>query len=135
LFRRDGDHGGTSMAQWSPPLRNKGGASLYGAMMRRYEKLGQPIAGLLWYQGESDANREAASVYTQKMIERFDSPMGRHIYSRRMGTVEPVFANIRNALKLDRFTLRGKKKVNIQWNLFCMVHNIGKIAKFGTIGV
>jgi hypothetical protein len=69
------------------------------------------------------------------MIEQFDSPMGRHIYSRRMGTVEPVFANIRNALKLDRFTLRGKKKVNIQWNLFCMVHNIGKIAKFGTIGV
>jgi len=34
-----------------------------------------------------------------------------------------------------RFTLRGKKKVNIQWNLFCMVHNIGKIAKFGAMGV
>jgi transposase len=56
----------------------------------------------------------ASGVFTQKMIEQFDSPMGRHIYSRRMGTVEPVFANIRNALKLDRFTLRGKKKVNIQ---------------------
>lgn len=77
----------------------------------------------------------ASGVFTQKMIEQFDSPMGRHIYSRRMGTVEPVFANIRNALKLDRFTLRGKKKVNIQWNLFCMVHNIGKIAKFGAVGV
>lgn len=62
-------HGGTSMAQWSPSLRDMGGASLYGAMMRRYEKLGQPIAGILWYQGESDANREAARVYTPKMIE------------------------------------------------------------------
>jgi len=60
--------------------------------------------------------------------------MGRHIYSRRMGTVEPVFANIRNAMGLDRFTLRGKKKVDIQWKLYCMVYNIGKIAKFGTIG-
>jgi hypothetical protein len=25
---------------------------------------------------------------------------------------------------LDRFTLRGKIKVNIQWMLYCMVHNI-----------
>lgn len=62
-------HGGTSMAQWSPALRDKGGASLYGAMMRRYEKLGQPVAGILWYQGESDANATAAAVYTDKMIE------------------------------------------------------------------
>lgn len=66
-------HGGTSMAQWSPSLRDKGGASLYGAMMRRYEKLGQPIAGLLWYQGESDANPEAAAVYTPKMIDLVSS--------------------------------------------------------------
>lgn len=73
--------------------------------------------------------------FTSQMIKQFDTPMGRHIYSRRMGTVEPVFANIRNALGLDRFTLRGKKKVNIQWNLYCMVHNIGKIAKFGTLGI
>jgi sialate O-acetylesterase len=60
-------HGGTSMAQWSPGLRDQGGASLYGAMMRRYEKLGQQVAGVLWYQGESDANKEAARVYTQNM--------------------------------------------------------------------
>jgi hypothetical protein len=26
----------------------------------------------------------------------------------------------------DRFTLLGKDKVNIQWLLFCTVHNIGK---------
>jgi transposase len=71
--------------------------------------------------------------FTRRMIDRFDTDMGRHIYSRRMGTVEPVFANIRNALGLDRFTLRGKTKVDIQWKLYCMVHNIGKIAKFGTI--
>lgn len=60
-------HGGTSMAQWSPALRDQGGASLYGAMMRRYEKLGQNVAGILWYQGESDADRDASKVYTQNM--------------------------------------------------------------------
>lgn len=66
-------HGGTSMAQWSPSLRDQGGASLYGAMMRRYERLGQKVAGVLWYQGESDANRDDAPVYTQKMIELIES--------------------------------------------------------------
>jgi len=64
--------------------------------------------------------------YTQKMIERFDCSRGRYYYSRRMGTVEPVFANIRSTLDLDRFTLRGRRKVGIQWMLFCMVHNLGK---------
>ena len=67
--------------------------------------------------------------YTQRMIERFDSARGRYYYSRRMGTVEPVFANIRSTLDLDRFTLRGRRKVGIQWMLFCMVHNIGKISR------
>ena len=64
----------------------------------------------------------------QKMIERFDTDRGRHYYSRRMGTVEPVFANITSTYGLNRFSLRGRKKVDAQWKLFCMVHNIGKIA-------
>jgi hypothetical protein len=25
-----------------------------------------------------------------------------------------------------RFTVRGREKVNIQWKLYCIVHNIGK---------
>jgi hypothetical protein len=38
-----------------------------------------------------------------------------------------VFANITSILGLNRFTLRGKRKVNAQWLLYCIVHNIGKI--------
>lgn len=60
-------HGGTSMDQWSPALREQGGRSLYGAMMRRYEKLGQKVAGVIWYQGESDANPESVDSYSDKM--------------------------------------------------------------------
>jgi hypothetical protein len=55
---------------------------------------------------------------------KFDTPFGRELYSRRMGTVEPVFAN----KGMPRFTLRGKKKVSAQWKLFTMVHNIEKVA-------
>ncbi|MBN2111027.1 MAG: IS1182 family transposase [Methanosarcinaceae archaeon] len=68
---------------------------------------------------------------TKLMIEKIESDKGRKIYSQRMAIVEPVFANIRTHKHLDRFTLRGKGKVNIQWLLFCMVHNIGKIATYG----
>jgi hypothetical protein len=32
---------------------------------------------------------------------------------------------------MDRFTLRGQIKVNIQWMLYCLVHNIEKITNFG----
>jgi hypothetical protein len=44
-----------------------------------------------------------------------------------MGIVEPVFGNIRNAIGLTRFSLRGKAKVDIQWKLFCIVHNLKKL--------
>ena len=62
-------HGGTSMAQWSPALKDQGGKSLYGAMLRRFNKNGQKVAGMVWYQGCSDASPEAAPIYTQKMQE------------------------------------------------------------------
>ena len=68
--------------------------------------------------------------YTQRMIERFDTALGRFLYSRRMGVVEPVFADICHALGLKRFSLRGKIKVDIQWKLFTIVHNIMKILRY-----
>jgi hypothetical protein len=68
--------------------------------------------------------RHAAS---ERMRWKFDTPRGREIYSRRMPTVEPVFANRQNK-GMRRFTLRGRRKVNVQWQLFTMVHNIEKIA-------
>jgi transposase len=68
--------------------------------------------------------------YTKEMIEKFDTAEGRFMYSRRMGIVEPVFANIRHRLGLDRFTLRGKTNVGIQWKLYCIVHNISKVFRY-----
>ena len=65
------------------------------------------------------------------MLEKVDSEKGRKIYPQRMAIVEPVFANIRSRKRMDRFTLRGKTKVNIQWLLYCMVHNIEKIMNYG----
>jgi len=71
----------------------------------------------------------------EKMKQKIDSPSGRQIYSKRLGTVEPVFGNIRHTLRLDRFSLRGKLKVNSQWLLFCTLHNLRKIHRFGSVAV
>ena len=68
---------------------------------------------------------------SEEMGQKIDTQEGRRMYEQRMGIVEPVFANIRVQKGLDRFTLRGKIKVNIQWLLYCIVHNMGKIASYG----
>jgi hypothetical protein len=70
------------------------------------------------------------SLSTQ-MAEKIDTEQGRRIYPQRLAIVEPVFANIRINKRLDRFTLRTKIKVNIQWLIFCLVHNIEKILNYG----
>ncbi len=61
-------HGGTSMAQWSPDLADRGGESLYGSMMESLRVSAQPLTGVLWYQGCSDTSAEAAAVYTERMV-------------------------------------------------------------------
>nr|WP_244155297.1 transposase [Dissulfuribacter thermophilus] len=72
----------------------------------------------------------AGSTFIEKMKRKIDSSLGRLIYSRRIGTGELVFAHICSVLGLNRFTLRGKRKVNTQWLLYCIVHNIVKIHRF-----
>ncbi|MEW5757526.1 MAG: IS1182 family transposase [Pseudomonadota bacterium] len=69
--------------------------------------------------------------HTERMKRRIDSDAGRRMITRRFAAVEPVFGNIRNNKRLDRFTLRGKNKVDGQWKLYCLVHNIEKLAHHG----
>lgn len=66
--------------------------------------------------------------HTVRMKQAIDSPEGRRRYGKRMGAVEPMFGNLRHNKRLGRFTLRGRKKVSTQWQLYCLVHNIEKIA-------
>ena len=62
------------------------------------------------------------------MRARIDSEHGRRLYGQRFATVEPVFGNLRHNKRLGRFTLRGRTKVDGQWKLFALVHNIEKLA-------
>jgi sialate O-acetylesterase len=60
-------HGGTTMCQWDPALKKLAGKSLYGATLRRFVKNGSNVAGVIWYQGCSDADPRNAPLYTDRM--------------------------------------------------------------------
>lgn len=45
--------------------------------------------------------------------------------------VEPVFGSLWHNKRLNRYTLRGKAKVNARWSLYCLVHNTEKMAHHG----
>jgi transposase len=80
------------------------------------------------YAPSSYTNQPSPHPATEAMKRAINSEHGRCTYRKRRGTVEPVFANLRHNKQLNRFTLRGRCKVGTQWQLYCMVHNIEKIA-------
>jgi len=74
-------HGGTSMDQWDPAKWDKSapGDSLYGSAMRRLQAAGGKIKGVLWYQGESDANPKVQPLFRAKfenLVARFRADLG-----------------------------------------------------------
>lgn len=86
-----------------------------------------PVRQVVFFTGRT----RRPESHTARMKRRIDSAEGRALYGRRIAIVEPVFANLRHNKRLNRFTLRGRKKVDTQWKLYCLVHNIEKLAKHG----
>jgi transposase len=87
-----------------------------------------PTRQVAFFHGRAD---DAPVTHTARMKVRIDTPEGRAAYAARFGAVEPVFANLCYNKGLARFTLRGRAKVDGQWKLFCLVHNIEKLARAG----
>ena len=65
----------------------------------------------------------------REMCKKMNKEEYQEQYAYRIQIIEPVFADIAYCKGLNRFTLRGKEKVNNQWQLYCMVHNLGKCLK------
>ncbi|WP_230969197.1 transposase [Nitrogeniibacter aestuarii] len=78
--------------------------------------------------------RDGATSHTERMKQRVDSAQGKRMIAARFATVEPVFGNLRHNKRLTRFTLRGRTKVDGQWKLMCLMHNIEKLAHHGYAG-
>ena len=114
----------------------------HGNLYRKYvaaetDCQGCPLRARCLYGTEAKRKHLAVPIGTEginlskQMVEKIETEQGRRIYPQRLAIAEPVFANIRINKRLDRFTLRGKAKVNIQWLMFCLVHNIEKIMNYG----
>lgn len=69
------------------------------------------------------------SERAQRMREKLRSPQGQAVYRRRKSIVEPVFGYIKQQRGFRRFLLRGLKKVNCEWRLICLTHNLLKLFK------
>jgi sialate O-acetylesterase len=62
-------HGGTSMAQWDPARKGERGNSLYGSMLGQLRRAGGKVKGVLWYQGEAEANPEKSRAYPKTFAD------------------------------------------------------------------
>ena len=66
-----------------------------------------------------------------RMRRKLQTKRGRQRYALRMGTVEPVFGQIKQGRGFRQFLLRGLQKVQGEWSLICTGHNLLKLFRFG----
>lgn len=60
----------------------------------------------------------------ERMRRRLQTKAGKAIYAARKCVVEPVFGQIKQGRGFRQFLLRGKAKVQGEWALVCLTHNI-----------
>jgi hypothetical protein len=63
----------------------------------------------------------------ERMKRKLQTQVGRRIYAMRKAIVEPVFGQIKQARGFRQFLLRGLEKVQREWALVCLTHNILKL--------
>ncbi len=82
--------------------------------------------------------RRQVDEKVKAMRAKLDTPEGKKIYAKRKHIVEPVFARIKCSMGFKRFHLRGLAKVNLEYLLVAIGHNLKKIATYcykGGVGI
>jgi transposase len=94
------------------------------------------IAGFVAVDRESYRDREKpcprgplpkGATRVDRMRRKLQTKKGAAIYSTRKTVVEPVFGQIKEARGFRRFLLRGLKKVQGEWAIVSLTHNILKL--------
>ena len=127
---QNGSHcliGGREAVKFTGAKRVCGPCSLRDRCLRHPGRT--PVRQVVFFTGRTEG---LAETYSAKMKRKIDTEHGRYQYGRRLAIAEPVFGNICGTRRLRRFSLRGKKKVNTQWLLYCLVHNIGKVHRYAS---
>jgi hypothetical protein len=74
-------------------------------------------------------HQELREPLRDQMRERLNSKEGKEIYKRLMNTVEHAWGNIKFNCRVNMFHLRGLKKVDAEFQLLAIGHNIKKLSK------
>ena len=85
-----------------PSNASKEWSGTIGSLKKKREKLRKHISRLLLRHQDLDKSEEAKKIQ------------------------ELTFSDITYCKGMDRVTLRGTEKVDIQWKLYCIIYNIGK---------
>jgi hypothetical protein len=93
------------------------------------------IEGLVSTRKEREMRKtEPTSGNTRRRSDRYKSmdrklkkPANRFIYGFRKWIIEPVFGQMKHCRGLAGFLLRGLEKVQGEFNLWCITHNILKL--------
>lgn len=87
--------------------------------------------------GQCTTNKKGRTVCRRDIDEKIkqmrlklDSKLGKAIYAKRKVVVEPVFGQIKAVQGFTDFKLRGLKKVNAEFKLVAIAHNVRKISKY-----
>jgi transposase len=63
----------------------------------------------------------------QRMARKLRTKVGRAVYAKRKGIIEPVFGQLKEVLGFRQFSLRGLGQMRGEWRLMCTVHNLLKL--------
>ena len=76
--------------------------------------------------------KEKYSKIKYENLKKLLTKKGKEEYKKRMHTAEPPFGNMKHNLGYRYYLLRGLEKVQGEFNLMCIGHNINKIYNFAT---
>jgi transposase len=92
-----------------------------GTQRQKHHAAAEPVVGVA-----------AGATAKEQMAAKLCTPEGRALYARRKVIVEPVFGQIKGARGFRRFLLRGVEKINGEWRLVCLTHNLLKVWRYGS---
>jgi transposase len=121
------DSGFVSEAAVTRAERETPGLRVLAALIR--EPHGRTVAQL---EKRDDPPEPAPDApFAARMRQRTATAAGRALYKLRQQTVEPVFGIIKDVLGFRRFSLRGHKKVSMEWDLVCLAYNVKRLHRLG----
>jgi len=98
--------------------------------VRRVERTDEQGAPMRKWKPRSGYTAEGLSR-ADAMRMKLKTTEGRAVYAQRREIVEPVFGQIKQRRGLRQFLFRGVERVQSEWKLICLTHNLLKLYRYG----